>query len=179
MLENGFKLLDCRKLSAVAVLGLLLLACGCKYKRSAPPLAPTLTGDSLELIAVKQLDDSTLLSGKPSNFLVRMRYSLESRDSAVLTLIMDQFRNPSSCVFAGYGEDTTAPIALTSADHIVLSRGTHELEIPATWPGGLTSENKQQVLGKGAISFHASLSTEHPQYRFMTRWFGTEFCQEF
>lgn len=153
--------------------------CGCKCRRTVPPLTPKLEGDSIELVRVEQLDGHTLVSGKPSHFLVRLDYSLESRDTAILTLTMDQFPSPDSCVLSGDEEHAAMPVEIAVTGHLAISRGTHELEIPVVWPGDIGAQTTGKAFRKGAISFHASLSSDLPHYKFMTHWFGTQFCQRF
>ena len=59
------------------------------------------------------------------------------------------------------------------------THGTQTVEVSVTWPGGSTSDREHEEYPEGAISLRASLLSEKPPYRFLSEWFGTEYCQQF
>jgi hypothetical protein len=175
------KLSDSLK-SALPLL-LLLSTVGCHRTRIAAPVSstapettpPILPADSIALISVTG-SQGTLQSGRPQQFILHLQYTLASYDSALLSASLDQFSDPSSCVPHGGETSDTIHTPNRPADAIRIVRGTHTLDVPITWSGS-TAEGLG--LSSGAISFQSSLWAPHLNYRFLTRSFGTQFCQRF
>jgi hypothetical protein len=120
----------------------------------------------VELVNVRQTDGDVLRAGTPAHFVVRVGYNLESRDEGVLTLSLDQSQKPESCV----PDANAGSLKTVVTQRVPISRGTHSVVIAVAWPGSS---------GTGAITLEASLWSKEPSYKFLTRWFGTQFCQRF
>ncbi len=162
---------------------LILVACcvisACKRQVGRSPLAPSLAEDSIVLSSVQQTDGETLKRGTPAHFLVRLTYRLESRDSAVLYLNMDQFANPESCALDVSRFEMKDEVVTMPPARLKITRGTNTLEIPLVWPGDNGDETEGRIYKKGTISVEASMWSEQPRYRFLAAWFGTQFCRQF
>jgi hypothetical protein len=173
----------CRNVS-LASLQLFLAAC-----HHTPVSAPTPVGapanspapfqgaDSIAFGGVTLAQRGALARGHANDLVVRVEYTLVSRDHALLRLTLEQFSNPESCVPP---QDAGSSNFITPAQkEIPITRGTHELEIPITWPGDTGQGADGRVFGTGTLSFSAAMRTAQPDYEFLTRRFGTEFCQRF
>jgi len=165
----------------------LVVLPGCHHSRvasSAPPVAPAsattpdLLADSIALIQVKQVHGDALQRGSPVDMLVELRYTLAARDRAFLTLSLEQFPIRETC--ASSLEGGSVAVVLTPVmKEIPIVRGTHALEIPITWPGDTGEGTNGRVFGAGTISFRAAMRIDRPNYQFLTRNFGTEYCVRF
>jgi hypothetical protein len=170
-----------------ALLILLLAIAGCHHARVMKPanslapansVIPFQNTDSIALVRVKLAQADALKRGKPQEMTVIVQYTLVSRNDAFLRLSLDQFSNRESCVTP---EASAGPFALVSlsAREIQMSRGTHTVEIQMTWPGDTGEGTDGHIFGSGAVSFQASMRTRRPNYEFLTRRFGTEYCMRF
>jgi len=170
----------------VLFISLLALA-GCRHTRipSTVPASglpestiPLQNSDSIALLSVKQTHGHGLERGQPAEMTVTIQYTLATRDSAILKLSLDQFPNRESCISPSEGSGASAPLTLAVRE-VAVSRGTHELMVPVTWPGDTGDGTDGRIFGAGAVSFHASMRTDHPDYEFLIRRFGTEYCMRF
>ncbi len=158
----------------------VLLALGCHHGRPTrftPPVPPDsfpVPTDSIAVVSVNQPGEPggiSLKSGNPAVWNVKVQYTLTTVERARLSLSLDQFADRTGCT----GSDVQTPAVKT----VPITRGTHELEIPITWPGDTGAGTNGRVYGAGAVSIRISLSTERPDYQFLTRRFGTEICMQF
>lgn len=147
---------------------------GCHRIKTIDRTAPEIQGDSVQLIDVRQIDGNTLHRGTPSQIVAHLRYTLDTRDSAILVLSLDQFHNSKSCI-----AESTEAVDTVSERRVSINHGTQTVEVSVTWPGGSTSGREHEEYPEGAISLRASLLSEKPPYRFLSEWFGTEYCQQF
>lgn len=167
---------EARKVNWLILLLPILLP-GCFHNhplKNAVALPPSV--DSISLLSVD--GPHTLASGKPVRFVVRLTYTLNSYDKASLSLRLQEFSNPESCI--GFNDEVSDRnnADSTAAIRIPIFRGTRELEIPITWSGSDANPN-DYLRKQGALSLQSSMWLDHPNYRFLTRSFGTEFCQRF
>jgi hypothetical protein len=142
--------------------------------RSEPVAAHPVIGDSITLVSVSQVEGTDLEAGVPANFLVRLEYSLTTYDSALLSVGLEQFENPESCS-SGPGEILPSRDSMQT---LPISRGTHSVALTLTWEGG-NPKPDQTHPRTGAVSLQTAMSLIQPPYRFLTRSFGTQFCQHF
>lgn len=176
--------------AAIRVCVLILSPClvaGCRHTRVANSVPPgSLAGpaiqnqnaDSIALVFVPKSPGESLERGRPVEIIVSLQYTLATRDNAILRLSLDQFSNRESCVPSA--ESNGSPAFLNPAERVIpVTRGTHKLEIPITWPGDTGDGTNGRIFGSGTLSFHASLGIERPDYEFLTRRFGTEYCMRF
>ena len=169
-----------KTIHAVSVLFVSALLIGCL--RSHPPTptpAPPPLGDSIVFISVNQLDGATLEPGKPAHLLIRLEYTLASYDSASLSLNLDQFSDPESCIPRTGEAFATINVSPGGAARIPISRGTHLVELPVTWPGDTGESLAGRVFGEGAVSFQSSMWVDGLNYRFLTQSFGNRYCVRF
>jgi hypothetical protein len=152
---------------------------GCKRVSVAHPVAPELTGDSIQLITVQQVGGQTLLRGKPKRLIVRVAYSLTSRETAILALGLDQFPDSTSCVPPKGDVNNGGTVATVAEGHIPIQRGSHVVEVPIEWPGDTGVGTQGKIFSQGTVSLHASMWSDKPEYKFLTKWFGTEYCERF
>jgi hypothetical protein len=152
---------------------------GCKRVSVAHPVAPELTGDSIQLIAVQQVDGQTLQGGKPIRLIVRVAYGLTSRETAILALGLDQFPDRTTCVPPKRDVDSGSAVATVTEVRIPIQRGSHVAEVPIVWPGDTGVGTQGKIFSQGTISLHASMWSDKPEYKFLTTWFGTEYCERF
>jgi hypothetical protein len=162
-----------------AMLTVIGLGSGCKRASVARPLAPELTGDSIQLMAVRQVDGQTLQSGKPERLIVHVAYGLNSRETAILALGLDQFPDRTSCVPPKGDVDKGSAASTVAEVRIPIQQGSHVVEVPIVWPGDAGVGTKGKIFSQGAISLHVSMWSEKPAYKFQTKWFGTEYCERF
>ena len=139
-----------------------------------PPI-PSPTGDAIDGIEVKQLNGTGLKQGEDAQFSVRVWYTLNTSDQALLSLNLDQFRNPLSCAAE---EDIVSSVqAKMGADSLaVISRGKHAVDFLVGVKAGAVNG---AVVKNGAVSFESSMWKANPRYKFLTRWFGIDFCLQF
>lgn len=141
---------------------------------AAPPI-PNLTGDAIDGIQVKQLNGAGLKQGEDAQFSVRVWYTLNTSDQALLSLNLDQFRNPLSC--ASEQDFVSSVHAKAGLDSLaVISRGKHAVDFLVGFKAGAVNG---AVVKNGAVSFESSMWKANPRYKFLTRWFGTDFCLQF
>jgi len=155
------------------------LGSGCKRASVARPVAPELTGETIQLIAVRQVEGQTLQRGKPVPLIVRVAYSFSSHETAILALNLDQFPDRTSCVPPIGGANNGTTVATVAESRIPIQRGSHMVEVPIVWPGDTGVETQGKIFNGGTISLHASIWSDNPEYRFLTKWFGTEYCERF
>jgi hypothetical protein len=151
------------------------LGSGCKRVSVAHPVAPELNGDSIELITVRQVDGETLERGKPIRLIVHVAYGLTSRETAIIAVGLDQFSDRTSCIPPN-GGDTVATVAEV---RIPIQRGSHMIEVPIVWPGDTGVGAQGKIFNQGTISLHVSMWSDKPEYKFLMKWFGTEYCERF
>ena len=168
--------MDCAVFVVLTAIG---LGSGCKRGPVAHPVAPELTGDSIQLITVRQVDGKTLQRGKPIRLIVRVAYGLTSRETAILALGLDQFPDRTSCVSPKGDLDNGGAVATVAETRIPIQRGSHVVEVPIAWPGDTGVETQGKIFSQGTISLHASMWSDRPEYKFLIRWFGTEYCERF
>jgi hypothetical protein len=157
-----------------------LILGGCHYARiPTAASAPSPPLDSIALISVTQLNGSELERDKPAQLVVRLTYTLNSYDSASLSLSLDEFSNPTSCIPKTGEPFRTVDIRFGNTARTPISRGTHVLEVPVKWPDVSHDDISRNVPGPGTISFHSSMWLESLDYRFLSRSFGTEYCERF
>lgn len=175
------------RVTVCALIVSLSILAGCRRHRIPGPVSsdsvPDLTiplqnADSIALLSVRLAHGNSLDRGQPVDMVVTIQYTLATRDSAFLKLDLDQFPNRESCVAQAENNGTPA-FATPVAKEVPISRGTHTLVIPVAWPGDTENGTTGPTLGAGAVSFRASLRTSHPDYEFLTRRFGTEYCMRF
>jgi hypothetical protein len=171
----------------ISLAPLLLCLAACHH---APVSAPAPAGapanrvppfqgaDSIAFGGVTLAQGDALERGHANDLLVHIEYTLVTRDSASLVLALEQFRNPESCALAAKNSAQPA-LVVPSQAQIAIVRGTHELQVPITWPGDTGKATDGIVFGAGAISFQASMRSDQPDYEFLVRRFGTEFCERF
>jgi hypothetical protein len=154
-----------------------ILLCGCFHGHASKhSVVFPQSGDSISLLVVE--GPHTLESGKPVRFVVRLVYTLNSYESAFLSLRLDEFSNPESCT--GRMNESSGPdTPPDSATKVPIVHGTHEIQIPITWSGGANEDSHNSAIGQGTISFQSSLWVDRLDYRFLTRSFGTQYCQRF
>jgi hypothetical protein len=155
------------------------LGSGCKRVSVAHPVAPELTGDSIQLITVRQVDGQTLQRGKPMRLIVHVAYGLTSRETAILSLGVDQFSDVTSCIPPKGDVDNGDTVATVSEVRIPIHRGSHMDEVPIVWPGDTGVGAQGKIFNRGTISLHASMWSDKPEYKFLMKWFGTEYCERF
>jgi len=165
----------------------LAFAAGCHHPRetiSVPPgsLASAAVqdqnADSIALVNVRVAHSDSLQRGRAAELIVTLQYTLAARDQAFLKLSLDQFSNRESCVISSDGKRAPA-FQMAAEKEVSVVRGTHTLVIPITWPGDTGEGTGGRIFAAGAISFHASLRTDHPDYEFLVRRFGTQYCMRF
>lgn len=157
-----------------------LILDGCRYAR--PPRAAVVASpptDSVALVSVTQLNGSEFSRDKPAQLLIRVLYTLNSYESASLSLSLDEFSNPNSCIPKAGEPFNTVDIHSGNAIRIPISRGTHVATFSVTWPDDAGDGFSDRAAGPGAISFQSSMWLDGLNYRFLTRSFGTEYCQRF
>ncbi len=155
------------------------LGSGCKRVSVTHPAAPELAGDSIQLITVRQIDGQILRRGKPIRLIVRVAYGLTSRETAILALGVDQFPDKTSCVPPKGDVDNCGTVATVAEVRIPIQRGSHVVEVPIVWPGDTGAGTQGRIFGQGTISLHASMWSDKPEYKFLTKWFGTAYCERF
>lgn len=99
-----------------------------------------------------------MVSDQPAVITARLRCTLTTRDRAVLIVRLLHFADRESCI-----HDRPRVI---DEKRLSITRGTHLAEESLAWSGDRD----------GAVSLEAVLQTEDPQYVFLTRRFGTEYC---
>ena len=72
--------------------------------------------------------------------------------------------------------DTVATVAEV---RIPIQRGSHMDEVPIVWPGNTGVGAQGKIFSQGTVSLHASMWSDKPEYKFLTKWFGTEYCERF
>jgi hypothetical protein len=155
------------------------LAPGCRRASVARPAAPELTGDSIQLIAVRQEEGQSLQSGRPVHLIAHLAYGLSSRKTAILILGLDQFPDKTSCVPSKGDVDIGSAISTVAEVRIPIQQGSHVVDVPIAWPGDNGVGTQGKIFSQGTISLHASMWSEKPEYKFLTKWFGTEYCERF
>jgi hypothetical protein len=103
-----------------------------------------------------------------------MQYTLAFQDNAVLEVNLDQFPSAATC-----SRDTEGMVRLLPAVHIPITRGTHVIDVPLTWPGDTGEGAGGKVFGKGAVSIEASVLAEQVNYNLLTTRFGLAYCMQF
>ena len=94
-----------------------------------------------------------------------------------MSLSLDEFSDPDSCIRQNAAR-RTIDIHPQGTARLPISRGTHVVEIPISWPNDI-ADGKGESTKRGTISFQSSMWTDHPEYRFLTRSFGTQYCERF
>jgi hypothetical protein len=155
------------------------LGSGCKRVSVAHPVTPDLTGDSIQLITVRQVDGQALQGGKPVRLILRVGYGLISRETAILALALDQFPDRTSCVPPKGDVDNGGTVATVAEVRVPIQRGSHVVEVPIVWPGDTGVGTQGKIFSQGTVSLHASMWSDKPEYKFLTMWFGTEYCERF
>jgi hypothetical protein len=172
-----------RRLQVVRAVFVMLtaigLGSGCKRVSVAHPVAPELTGDSIELITMRQVDGQALERGKPIRLIVHVAYGLTSRETAILALGLDQFSDRTSCIPPKGDVDNSNTVATVAEVRIPIQRGTHMIDVPIVWPGDTGVGAQGKIFNQGTISLHASMWSDKPEYKFLMKWFGTEYCERF
>jgi hypothetical protein len=138
-------------------------------------MAPTVQSDAIDSIQVRHINGAELQYGKDAQFTVRVRYTLSSSDQALLSLNLDQFHNPLSCISS---QDVVGTMQAKSGEDYLakISGGKHSIDFVVTWKGGLLG---RADVKSGAISFSSSMWREKPRYEFLTKRFGTDYCLQF
>lgn len=162
----------------IVMLCLLVPLGGCHCVRvPPPPMQQVLPSDHIRLVSVEKQTKEGFERGKPVSFIVRLEYTLSSYDKGLISIAVDQFPNRNSCI-----SSETRPFDKIDArpeSTVPISRGTKTIEIPVTWPGDTGKGTSGGILGTGAISIEGSLWSEPLNHRFLTRYFGTEYCMRF
>ena len=147
---------------------------GCAHHRSATaPIPPGPSGDSIALVSMRQVDATRLTAGEPARFEARLQYTLSTFDQATLSIDLVQFSNRDSCS-SDMGQ-------IIQAAHVAMpiTRGTHLIDVPLTWPGGALPAGQDNIPASGAVSVQSSMGLIQPPYQFLLRSFGTQFCLRF
>jgi hypothetical protein len=179
--------MDFEDLASTAKLALflaLVALLGCHHVRiSGAALPPAATAaaqeDSITLISVRQVPETALQHGKSTQLIATIRYTLSMIDHAHLTVNLDQFSSHDTCTSSDEDAANRAVIQLPPEKAIPIMQGTHTVEIHITWPGDTGEGTNGRTFGAGAISLRASMGTDHPNYEFLTRRFGTQYCMQF
>lgn len=171
-----------RPLPAFVVFVILVamgMGSGCKRVSVVQSVVPELTGDSIQIVTMQPVDGETLQRGKPIRLIVRVAYSLTSRETAILSLGLDQFPDKTSCVPSEGDLDHGGTVATVAEARVPIQRGSYVVEVPIVWPGDTGVGAQGKIFNQGTISLHASMWTDNPEYKFLTKWFGTEYCDRF
>jgi hypothetical protein len=171
-----------RPLPAFVVFVILVaigLGSGCKRVSVVQPVAPELTGDSIQIVTMRPVDAETLQRGKPIRLIVRVAYSLTSRETATLAIGLDQFSDKTTCVPPKGDADNGAIVVTVAEARVPIQRGSHVVEVPIVWPGDTGAGTQGKIFNQGTISLHASMWSDQPEYKFLTKWFGTDYCERF
>jgi hypothetical protein len=176
----------CRSLFAIFVtLSPIVVLDGCYRGRLASPSVapPDITAvqwDSISIVSVKLLSGYKLDPAGLNQFLVRIAYTLQTYDSALLSLSIDEFNNPHSCIPKTVGTGDVLGVESKSVQFIPIQRGTHFVDIHLNWEGvDMHVSNTAKAGATGTISFQGSMWIDNPRYRFLSRSFGTSFCTQF
>ena len=157
----------------------VLLACivcltGCHHRsKGNSPAVPY--GDSVRLLGVKQQSEK-FLTGHEYQLKIQLVYNLVTRDTAWLTLFVDEFNNQKSCL--PDSPDNASPISIV-AGSVALVRGIHTVDIPVVWRPARDSSKSGDVVNSGTMTFHTSLADTSVPYSYQSNFFGTSYCLQF
>ena len=147
---------------------------GCRHKPVSVQCPALVAPDSLVLRSVKANSNPTFLRGQPAALLASIQYTLVSQDKAILEINLDQFPSTLTC-----SRDLQGMIRLLPMSRIPITRGTHVIEVPLTWPGDTGEGAAGQVFGKGTFSIEGSIIAEQLNYSLLTSRFGLIYCTQF
>jgi hypothetical protein len=156
---------------------LLLVLVGCHPRPKVKTAIPPTMGDSIALVSVEQSRGNRLERGKPADLLVTLKYTLATRDRAVLVLELDQFSTNQTCTISEPANTQEGEREIVGTQVTPIESGTRTLQLRITWPGGQPTNGKP--FQSGALSFQASMRTDQPEYSFLTYRFGTQYCMQF
>jgi hypothetical protein len=102
--------------------------------------------DSVQIAEIFPSPGTVFHRGQPQTFHIRVKYSLVSVDSGILSISVAQIRESSlQCA----GKDGQ----LTDAAQIPISRGVHTTDIVVTWSGDSEQATKNHVDMRGYLRF--------------------------
>ena len=102
--------------------------------------------DSVQILGISPAAGSTLRRGAPLTFNIRVAYSLQSMDTAILSMSVAQVREgPLQCA-GKEGE-------LTDATQVPIERGEHKVDIALTWSGDTGAATSGRIAMKGYLLF--------------------------
>jgi|KBSMisStaDraftv2_1062788.scaffolds.fasta_scaffold55544_2 hypothetical protein len=100
--------------------------------------------DSVQILDIVPPPQSYVHRGQPQTFHLKVAYSLQSADIAILSLSVAEFRDSEAGCSGRQGE-------LSDATELEIMRGTHTVDVALDWSGDTGKATKGRVFGKGYL----------------------------
>lgn len=104
------------------------------------------TEDSVQIVDVSPAPGAVLKRGVPQTFHMKVLYTLQSADTAIMSMSIAQIRDSGVAC-------NVADAALIDTVEVAIERGRHQVDVTLNWSGDSGAATQGRVYGKGFLSF--------------------------